>query len=334
MSVTISRHDYNLNEIQIQIRQHVLPGLNLDIEQIVTEVIANISPTPDLLAGKSMHQITETLDHFKFQASKELNHIVTRQLIVMLENTLGIDVPPQSECDDTLESSTLLTERTDESDDTIPIIADPQSEQLINTLADHAKVDTEQILNALNDNVLADLPPAAEPMPLCTIRSIIIDRVDDLMIHDILTMHKAKMTPSEIRVSGIALTEEIIETIINDYGHQKPKESKELAPTPEDVPYDPSSPIPGSEHYDVKQRQVCKLFKVGRTIESIAAELRINVDLIEEMTQGISIDDIVFNGLTSEIIKAHKEKGHSVDEIAEHFSLRPEYVALTLDEIA
>ena len=372
MNVTIERHHYNVDEIKNQIRQHILPGLNLDIEQIVNDILQHIQPPPAVLADKSIHQINDALAHFATQAAKNLTHDVKVLLISMLEDTL--DLPDAhmthehqfnhqhqaAASDSSKELGTLLAEHAHEPSKKSPAqlaerahmqlstaeqAPEPvpaqvaQQEHTEQSFAEHTRVqpaNTEQAIDALSGNCLQpitdeppELPPA-EPiphnMPLCTIRAIIIDRVDDMMIHDILTMHKAKMTPEEIRNSGIALTEEIIETIINDYGKRPRKESKESEPT--DVEPDTSTLTPDQMH------QARKLFKTGHTLESIAAETRISVDLVEEMTQDIGIDDYIINNFSLHIVQAHQNRDMNAEQIADELMLRPEYVAAVLNETA
>ena len=67
-----------------------------------------------------------------------------------------------------------------------------------------------------------DIPPTSlkvDPtfqMPLSTIYATINDRVGEKTIEGIIKLNEKGLSPSEIRAKGIGLTEQIIETIIND----------------------------------------------------------------------------------------------------------------------
>lgn len=167
-------------------------------------------------------------------------------------------------------------------------------------------------------------------MPISTIRQIIIDRVPDETITNIVFMAAAGSSAEKIREDGITLDTQIIQVIIDDNEHRI-KGAKAALKRNDDDHEITDDEINEQPVNDYTKREVKRLYKKGHTIDFIVAETGLAAHEIVDMTELIDLDDVYPTLTTLAIMQSMDEKGESVDKIVETCHIRPEVVSQYLN---
>lgn len=294
MATNLMISDEQVEQIAQLTQEHVIPHLQFAINRIIDDNMPNLSSlftSPDeMIKGKTISESIEALEQYRAEINATIHPIVHEVIINHL----------------------IKTHSTPETFDDEPREFEPSPPT---TFA----------------QAQADKPSNDKPttMPISTIRQIIIDRVPDETITNIVFMAAAGSSAEKIREDGINLDTQIIQVIIDDNEHRikgakaalKREDSSEL--TGNEIQPQPIN--------DYTKREVKRLYKKGHTVEFIMSETGLAEHDVIEMTDPITMDD-VFPTLTSlAIMKSMDEKGQSVNEIVKTCHIRAEVVSQYLN---
>lgn len=346
-----------LAEIQDYVRDKVYPAIIAQEHELCERITSNLDLPNELTQGKSLleshdaindyvrHAMSQIRETIKFEIAAITLPLAPNLYIGCLEPMSGTELAHifnEHVKDGIGDTQDQLNDLNDDDDDTppeqgavtdddIPFMTDPpqmrtmneqtaaESTAVINELsrANHEQETKESTPEPHVDPTGTQAKVLPNTMSIATIRSIIIERVDDEQIQSIIQMHKAKMSVDEIRDAGIALANEVIETIISDYASRTQRKEQEPTPDHSDVVDSLTQ-----AHDDASKRQAIKMYKAGYTIEYIAANLRLNIDDVNSSVIDINDDECQLNPITQQLIEAQRANGLDAFDIANDTSLR------------
>ena len=300
MANNSSLQSETLEEIGNELRRQVMPEVNRWVTDFANSIMSNVQPPVHLILGKTIDQAQDSISQFKFETARAIDTEIRKELAQILNHSVDMTNKIADVVNDIISDPSENIEKVKELE-----IIETEDEML----RDESD-EWDEKLNADDYGHETQATPApSNGMSISAIRSVIKERIDNETIEDILKLHHTGMTTDEIRASGITMTEQTIEVIINDFALD-------------------TKPSPTAYSQKIKD-DIRSMYANGHTIEYIAAHTRISMQKIDAMIQGI--DQIRPNATTIALIKAHNDDGKSSDQIAELCSIKPEIVEHSLN---
>ena len=305
MTNTLRLKPETTTNLHHELRNDVLPTIFQYIDDMASETFLQSDVPVDLTGLTNYAEIESALALHKEKSILHISDILKQTLAEMLIDSRATSTPP-----------TPLTE---------------QKESVV----DKAEREDPELLNEPREFEPGPTAPEQESspaMPICTIRQIIKDRVDDEMITDIvfLAAEPDQFTPAQIRKKGVKLDEQIIQVIIDDNEHRINGVIAACARfhkmTTDDDPEMTDDEINAQPLNDYTIREIKRMYKKGHTIEYITSETELSTTEVLEVTDEIDPDSIEPSLTTVAMIKGMKENGNDLDKIAEICKIRPEIV--------
>ena len=298
MSKSLSLKQQQLDETNIEIRKTILPKLNQLITTATNNIVNNITMHVIDISGKTLPEVEQMITNLKYQTSCEISDEIRDELAKLLFSIVHPGAAVQQMHEDAADEIS--------------------QEQHVHQAAEsnHTGLEIEPDITepAEQQPAVPNLELSTEPMPLSTVRSIILDRVDDDVIERIIHLNAQGMSIAQMRTKGIKLADQVIETIIEDYATT-----------------DTGDPIEPPNYDDKTIRQVRKLYKNGHTVEYVASRTKTSIDDINVIIEDINPLDISPNYATLAIVQAHKAANKTVERTAELCGLRVDAVKLSLN---